>query len=316
MGMLVSGNWVEDDTGLTSKAGAFVRARSSFRHRIGDAGFPAEAGRYHLFTGPSCPWAHRTVIGREIKKLTDIVGSSQADRPRLQGWSFSEGIDDLRAVGERFDLHQLYTAADPDFTGRVTVPVLWDRKTKTIVNNESAEILRMFNDAFDGIAEPSVDLYPNGRREAIDEINAYVYENINNGVYRCGFATSQEPYEEAFASLFAALDAIEKRLGRSRYLVGDTLTEADVRLFTTLVRFDACYYVLFKCNLRRIVDYQNLHNYLLDLFQTPGFGSTVDFALIKRGYYFEAGRRINPHGIIPVGPQLDFDAPHDRKKFA
>jgi glutathionyl-hydroquinone reductase len=316
MGMLVRGDWVEDDSGLNSRDGAFVRARSSFRNRIGDAEFPPEAGRYHLFTGGSCPWAHRTVIGREVKKLTGIVSWSQADLPRIQGWSFSQGIDELQPADGRFDLHQLYTAADPDFTGRVTVPVLWDRKSKTVVNNESSEILRMFNDAFDAMAEPSIDLYPADRRDEIDAVNDFVYKHINNGVYRCGFAQSQAPYEEAFVSLFAALDEIEIRLGKSRYLVGDTLTEADIRLFTTLVRFDAAYYVLFKCNLRRIADYPNMSNYLRDLYQTPGFGGTTDMELIKRGYYLEAGKRINPFGIVPLGPEFTFDAPHDRDRFS
>jgi putative glutathione S-transferase len=316
MGMLVNGEWVEDDRSLVSDKGAFVRARSSFRHAVGDRDFPAEAGRYHLFAGPSCPWAHRTVIGRKVKKLTEIVGLSQAEPTRPQGWTFAQGIDGLEAVDGRFDLHRLYTAADPAYTGRVTVPVLWDRKAGTIVNNESSEILRMFNHAFDGIAEPSIDLYPEDRRVEIDAINAYVYEHVNNGVYRCGFATSQAPYEAAFAGLFEALDQIEKRLGETRYLVGATLTEADVRLFTTLIRFDAAYYLLFKCNLRRIADYRNLHNYLLDLYQTPGFGDTVEMDRIKHGYYVEAGRRINPYGIIPVGPELAFDAPHDRDRFS
>jgi glutathionyl-hydroquinone reductase len=316
MGMLIDGEWVDDDRGLTSDTGAFVRARSSFRNRIGEPEFPAEPGRYHLFTGASCPWAHRTVIGREVKKLTGLVTWSQADLPRIQGWSFSRGVDDLRPVEGRFDLHRLYAAAEPKYSGRVTVPALWDREKKTIVNNESAEILRMFNDAFAGIAERSVDLYPAEQRERIDEINAFVYENINNGVYRCGFATSQSAYDEAFATLFAALDRIDSRLGASRYLAGGNITEADIRLYTTLVRFDIAYHTLFKCNLRRIRDYRNLHGYLLDLHQTPGFGDTVDFALIKRGYYFEAGRRINPHGIIPQGPEIDFDAPHDRHGLA
>ena len=316
MGILFKGDWIEDDSGLNSKDGAFVRASSSFRSRIGDPGFPPEGGRYHLFTGPSCPWAHRTVIGRKVKKLEAIVSLSQADRPRIQGWSFSSGIDDLQADGDRFDLHRLYAAAEPDYTGRVTVPVLWDRKTKTIVNNESSEILRMFNSAFGGMLEPSIDLYPEDRRSEIDAVNAFVYDTINNGVYRCGFATSQEAYDKAFAKLFEALDLVETRLGKTRYLVGNTLTEADIRLFTTLIRFDACYYVLFKCNLRRILDYSNLHNYLLDLFQTPGFGDTVDIQRIKYGYYHEAGRRICPSGIVPLGPELDFGAPHDRGRFS
>lgn len=315
MGMLVRGEWTEDDSSLNGKDGAFIRARSSFRHCIGEPDFPAEAGRYHLFTGGSCPWAHRTVIGREVKKLTGIITWTQADLPRIQGWSFSQGIDELQPTDGRLDLHELYTAAEADFTGRVTVPVLWDRKAKRIVNNESSEILRMFNDAFDAIAEPSIDLYPTDRREEIDAVNDFVYEHINNGVYRCGFAQSQAPYEEAFANLFKALDEIERRLGESRFLVGNTLTEADIRLFTTLVRFDVAYYVLFKCNLRRIADYPNMSNYLRDLYQTPGFGSTVDMKLIKRGYYLEAGKRINPFGIIPVGPELNFDEPHDRARL-
>jgi putative glutathione S-transferase len=315
MGMLVDGNWVEDDHGLISKTGAFQRTRSSFRDKIGSDAFPAEAGRYHLFAGPSCPWAHRTVIGREIKDLEGFVGLTLAVQSRPEGWGFSSGIDDLQPVDGHLHLHRFYTAAVPDFTGRVTVPILWDREARTIVNNESSEILRMFNDAFTDVTGPGIDLYPREHRAAIDEINDYIYENINNGVYRCGFAKSQSAYEEAFHNLFAALDKIESRLDKSRYLVGDVLTEADIRLFTTLVRFDSVYHGHFKCNLRRIADYHNLHNYLLDLYQTPGLGETVDMPRIKHGYYVEAGLHINPTGIIPLGPEIDFHAPHDRDRF-
>lgn len=314
MGMLLDGEWVDRDVEMTGEAGSFQRPRSIFRGVVGSDQFQAEAGRYHLFTAPSCPWAHRTVIARGLKRLEKIVSWSQSDRPRRQGWAYSAGIDHLRPAGDDFHLHQLYVAADPGYTGRVTVPVLWDRGTATIVNNESAEILRMFNNAFDGVAAPAPDLYPADRRDEIDAVNDFIYESVNNGVYRCGFAKSQDAYDRAFDKLFAGLDETETRLGRARYLVGGAITEADIRLFTTLVRFDSVYHGHFKCNRQRIADYPNLWNYLLDLHQTPGFGESVNLPRIKFGYYGEQ-RHINPTGIVPLGPAIDFTAPHDRRRF-
>lgn len=314
MGMLLEGEWIERDLSMTEDTGAFQRPRSTFRASLGSSEFPDEPGRYHLFTAPSCPWAHRAVIARSLKQLDPFVSWSQSDRPRREGWAFSSGIDDLEPVNGVFYLHQLYAAADPRFTGRVTVPVLWDRKARTIVNNESADILRMFNSAFERCGEKSVDLYPAYLHAEIEAVNAFVYDHINNGVYRCGFAKSQDAYDRAFEKLFAGLDETETRLGRARYLVGGAITEADIRLFTTLVRFDSVYHGHFKCNRQRIADYPNLWNYLLDLHQTPGFGETVNLARIKFGYYGEQ-RHINPTGIVPLGPAIDFTAPHDRRRF-
>jgi len=293
-----------------------VRPASAFRHRVtadGSSGFPAEANRYHLFLAPSCPWAHRTLIVRRLKQLESVISVSQADGPRTGSWAYSSGIDELQPTDGRLRLHEVYTAAVPDYTGRVTVPTLWDRKRRTIVNNESSEIIRMLNSEFAAWADSSIDLYPEPLRAQIDEVNDLVYERINNGVYRCGFARSQASYEEAFGRLFDALDRIETRLSAQRFLVGSQLTEADVRLFPTLVRFDAVYHFLFKCNLRRIEDYPHLSNYLRDLYRRPGFGDTVDIGLVKRGYYGLAN--VNPSGIVPLGPVLDFNRPHDRERF-
>ena len=317
MGMLVEGKWVGDDARQRNDAkGAFVRPDSSFRHRItrnGSSGFPAEPGRYHLFVAPSCPWAHRTLIVRRFKHLEDVISVSSAEGPRTEGWSYSSGIDSLQPRNGLLWLHEVYSAAFPGYTGRVTVPTLWDRKRRTIVNNESSEILRMLNSEFgEGSGEPA-DLYPEPLRAEIDRINAFVYERVNNGVYRCGFAKSQAAYEEAFTRLFGALDDLDRRLAGQRFLAGSALTEADVRLFPTLVRFDAVYHGLFKCNLRRLEDYPNLSNYLRDLYSRRGFGDTVDISLVKQGYY--AIEQVNPSGIVPVGPVLDFSRPHDRGRF-
>ena len=314
MGMLVEGRWIDDDASRRSdERGAFVRPAAFFRGRItrdGSSGFPAEANRYHLFVAPSCPWAHRTLIVRRLKHLENVISVSQADGPRAEGWSYTKGLDDLEARDGLLRLHRVYTAAEPQFTGRVTIPTLWDRKRRTIVNNESSEIIRMLNSEF---GTGNIDLYPEPLRAEIDEINAFVYERINNGVYRCGFARSQAAYEEAFRRLFDALDVIEARLSKRRFLVGARLTEADVRLFPTLVRFDAVYHCLFKCNLRRLEDYPNLSNYLRDLYQHPGFGDTVEIEKAKKEYY--DNRSVNPAGIVPIGPLLDFSRPHDRNRF-
>ncbi len=320
MGLLVEGVWRDQWYDTKSTGGKFVRKDSAFRDRVtadGSSGFPAEAGRYHLYVSLACPWAHRTLIFRKLKGLSDAISLSIVD-PFMgeNGWFFSDGPgcipDPIRAAQY---LHQIYTAAKADYTGRVTVPVLWDKQAETIVNNESSEIIRMLNVEFDAIAgTPDLDFYPEPLRQAIDETNAFVYPNINNGVYRCGFATRQEAYDEAFGQLFDALEQIDRCLADQRYLVGDRLTEADWRLFTTLVRFDAVYVGHFKCNRRRIADYSNLGPYLRELYQYPGIAETVDLTHIKRHYY-ESHGRINPTRIVPNGPALDLNAPHDRDRL-
>jgi glutathionyl-hydroquinone reductase len=323
MGMLVNGMWYQDEPPhealrLTSGDGSFVRPESGFRDRVtcdGSSGFKAEAGRYVLISAPSCPWAHRTVLMRKLKALGSTIAILQSDLPKGEGWAYSRGLDDLEPINGVFHVHQVYTAARPDFTGRATVPVLWDRKTRTIVNNESSEIIRMLNSEFEDFGDATVDLYPQALRGAIDTINAFVYETVNDGVYRCGFAKSQQAYETSFRKLFGALDEIEQRLGRQGYLVGDRVTEADLRLFPTLLRFDAVYYSHFKCNLRRIGDYHNLPNYLREIYQMTGVAETVDMPAIKLGYY-GGMPNLNPSSIIPLGPELDFTAPHDRGQFA
>ncbi len=322
MGQLINGIWCDDPPVPKKNGGEFKRVDSRFRGRItahGSSGFPAATGRYHLFVADSCPWAHRTVILRMLKGLEGTVSISAAGAAQnSQGWEFSDGP--ASAIGNTFGdgpfyLHQVYTAAAPEYSGRVTVPTLWDRKTRTVVNNESSEIIRMLNSEFDhigdGAGDRHVDLYPEPLRPEIDAVNTLVYENINNGVYRSGFASTQEAYEQAFDALFAALDEIESRLGQSRYLVGAHPTEADWRLFPTLVRFDAVYFGHFKCNLRRIADYPNLSNYLRQLYQMPGIAATVNMEVIKQHYY-GAHKSINPKGIVPKGPELDLNRPHDR----
>jgi putative glutathione S-transferase len=317
MGMLVNGVWHQEDTPMASGDGSFVRPQSGFRDRVtrdGSSGFKAEAGRYILVTAPSCPWAHRTVLMRKLKGLEGAIAILQSDLPKGQGWAYSRGLDDLAPIDGVFHVHQVYSAARPDFTGRATVPVLWDRKRRTIVNNESSEIIRMLNSEFDDFSDATVDLYPKALRSAIDQVNTFIYETINDGVYRCGFARSQQAYEASFHKLFGALDEIEQRLGHQRYLVGGWFTEADLRLFPTLVRFDAVYYSHFKCNRRRLADYHNLSNFLREIYQMPGVAETVDMPGIKLGYY-GGMRNLNPGGIIPLGPELDFPAPHDRGQF-
>jgi len=326
MGMLVDGVWKDQWYDTASTGGRFVRPQTRFRNFVtpdgsagpsGDSGFAAEPGRYHLYVSLACPWAHRTLIFRALKRLEAIVSVSVVE-PLMgaDGWVFgsSPGATPDTVNGMR-KLSDVYLIAEPRYTGRVTVPVLWDKSRRTIVNNESAEIVRMFNSAFDALTDAPADYYPADLRDEIDRVNADVYANVNNGVYRAGFATTQAAYEEAFVALFAALDRIEERLSRQRYLTGGRITEADWRLFTTLVRFDAVYYGHFKCNLRRIVDYPNLGNYLRDLYQVAGIAGTVDLAHIKQHYY-ASHRTINPSGIVPLGPALDFSAPHDRGRFA
>ena len=316
MGQLVDGRWVDQWSDTRSTGGRFVRSESRFRSWVradGSTPFEPAADRYHLYVSLACPWAHRTVLYRVLKGLERVVTLSVLD-PYMgaNGWTFSDGPDCVPDTvnGSRF-LHEVYTLADRGYSGRVTVPVLWDRETGTIVSNESSEIIRMFDAEFATFAAADVDLYPASLRAEIDAINATVYENVNNGVYRCGFATRQEAYHEAFVALFESLDALDARLDRKRYLVGDRITEADWRLFTTLVRFDAVYVGHFKCNLRRIADYANLSGYLRELYQVPGVASTVSFEHIQRHYY-QSHAAINPTGIVPLGPEIDLDAPHGR----
>ncbi len=297
--------------------GAFVRQKSAFRDRVtadGSSGYPAVAGRYHLYVSLACPWAHRTIIVRELKGLTDAIGMTIVDPVRDEsGWRFLPGEPD---PVNGFDfLAEAYAATDPDFDARVTVPVLWDTETGRIVNNESAELVEMLNSEFDAVAaRPELDLYPGELRGDIDELNAWIYDRINDGVYKSGFASSQSAYEAAVIPLFEALDTLEERLADRRFLFGDAQTLADWRLFTTLVRFDAVYVGHFKCNLRRIYDYPNLFGYLRDLYQTPGVAETVDFDHIKRHYYVTHGD-INPTRIVPVGPVQDLTTPHGRQSL-
>jgi putative glutathione S-transferase len=320
MGLLIDGQWHDQWYDTKSTDGRFVRQDAPFRDWVtadGSSGFAAEPNRYHLYVSLACPWAHRTLIYRKLKKLENVISLSVVD-PLMaeQGWTFSDGpgcIPDS-VNGARY-LHQVYTQAKSDYTGRVTVPVLWDKKGRRIVNNESSEIIRMFNSEFDAFGEAGLDFYPEGLRTEIDAINTRVYDHVNNGVYKCGFATTQEAYREAFVALFSTLDMLEERLGRRRYLIGPSITEADWRLFTTLVRFDAVYVGHFKCNLRRIADYPNLSNYLRDLYQAPYIAETVDFEHIKRHYY-ESHKTINPTGIVPMGPELDLFAPHGRETLS
>ena len=327
MGLLVEGEWRDQWYDTRSTAGRFKRQESSFRNWItrdgsagpsGGPGFRAEPGRYHLYVSLACPWAHRTLIFRKLKGLEDAISVDVVHYHMGEnGWVFDPGTDGATAdrVNGKDKLYEIYTLADPAYSGRVTVPVLWDKQQRTIVNNESSEIIRMLNSAFDGAGAAQGDYYPQALRSEIDAVNETVYSCVNNGVYKTGFATSQEAYEEAFTTLFDTLDELENRLSKQRYLVGNTLTEADWRLFTTLVRFDPVYVGHFKCNKRRIADYPNLSNYLRDLYQMPGIAETVNFTHIKRHYYGSHGT-INPTGIVPLGPEIDYSAPHDRAKFS
>ncbi|PCJ29497.1 MAG: glutathione-dependent reductase [Rickettsiales bacterium] len=311
MGMLIDGKWT-DQNQSTSADGKFVRKQSSFRDFIGSKRFPAEANRYHLYISHACPWAHRAVVFRKLKGLESIISLSVVNSFMGEnGWELGEGSDPIN--GKKY-MHEIYTLADPSYTGRVSVPVLWDKQEGTIVNNESSEIMRMFGSEFDAITKNSKDYYPENLRAEIDEVNEFVYENINNGVYKTGFATAQLVYETEVAKLFAALDVLEKRLSQHRYLVGNVLTEADWRLFTTLLRFDLVYFGHFKCNIRRIADYPNLSNHLRDLYQTDGVSDTVNIEHIKTHYY-TSHIAINPMGIVPAGPEFNCSTPHDRKRF-
>ncbi len=320
MGKLIDGVW--HDVGYDTKktGGRFVRRESQFRNWVtadGASGFAAEPGRYHLYVSLACPWAHRTLIFRRLKGLQDVVSVSVVHWHMAEnGWEFGTGDrDGSHCTGDRLGgrayLHQLYSDAEADYTGRVTVPVLWDTRTHTIVNNESSEIIRMFNSAFDAWGDAGLDLYPADLRGEIDALNETVFQKVNNGVYRVGFATSQAAYEEAFDELFATLDELEARLARQRYLLGDRMSEADWRLFTTLLRFDPVYYGHFKCNRRRLIDFPHLWAYTRELYQVPGVAETVNFHHIKHHYY-ESHRTINPNGVVPKGPDVDFSEPHGR----
>ncbi|MBD9589130.1 glutathione S-transferase family protein [Pseudomonas sp. PDM03] len=325
MGLLVEGRW-HDQWYESSKDGAFQREQAQRRNWLtadgtpgptGVGGFAAEAGRYHLYVSLACPWAHRTLILRKLKGLESLIDVSVVSWLMLEnGWTFDKHFG---STGDKLDhfnfMHQRYTADTADYTGRVTVPVLWDKQQNRIVNNESAEIIRMFNGAFDDLTGNDLDFYPAPLRGEIDALNERIYPAVNNGVYRAGFATSQTAYEEAFDGLFAELDRLEQLLDANRYLVGEYLTEADIRLFTTLIRFDAVYHGHFKCNLRRIADYPNLSNWLREIYQWPGIAETVDFQHIKNHYY-GSHKTINPTGVVPKGPEQDFTVAHDRARLS
>jgi putative glutathione S-transferase len=323
MGRLVDGTWRDEWYDTDSTGGAFKRSTTAFRNWItrdgspgpsGTGGFRAEAGRYHLYVSLACPWAHRTLIFRGLKGLDGLIDVSVVHPEMLSdGWTFATdypGTTGDRVYGLPF-LRDLYLKADPMISGRVTVPVLWDKETATIVSNESSEIIRMFNAAFDALTGNTDDFWPAPLREAIAPVNDRIYDTLNNGVYKCGFATTQRAYDAAIHPLFETLDWLDLRLADRRWLMGDDLTEADWRLFTTLVRFDAVYHGHFKCNRRRIVDYPNLWDYTRALYQRPGIAATVDFDHITRHYYYSHDT-INPHRIVPVGPALDWDQPSDR----
>lgn len=316
MGLLQNGKWVDQWYKTDDSDGAFRRQESHFRNWLtangepghqGEPGFKAEKGRYHLYVSLACPWAHRTLIFRELKQLQDYIDVTVVEPIMLEnGWEMRDPL-----YGLDF-LYQLYLKADAKYEGRVTVPVLWDKQTQTIVSNESSEIIRMFNTAFNSLTGNSTDYYPAELHETIDTLNARIYDTVNNGVYRAGFATTQSAYEQAFGKLFDSLDWLESILTRQRYLAGDRLTEADWRLFTTLIRFDAVYYGHFKTNRLRLSDYPALSGYIRELYQVPGIAETVSFEHIKTHYY-ASHLMINPTGVIPLGPVQDFDFPHNRK---
>jgi glutathionyl-hydroquinone reductase len=312
MGLLVDGAWRDQWYDTASTGGRFQRQQSRFRNWItadGASGFAAEPGRYHLYVSYACPWAHRTLIFRTLKGLENAISMAVVQPLMLEnGWELAEGADPVN--GARY-LYEVYQKAVPDYTGRVTVPTLWDTRTQTIVSNESADIIRMFNSAFAALQSDSFDYYPAELREEIDQVNERIYATVNNGVYRAGFATSQDAYEEAYDALFATLDWIEDRLSRQRYLVGSRITEADWRLFTTCVRFDAVYYSHFKCNRSRLVDYPNLCAVIRELSQIPGIAETISLDHIKLHYY-GSHKTVNPTGIVPKGPEIDFAEPHRR----
>ncbi|MDD9708918.1 glutathione S-transferase family protein [Seohaeicola sp. SP36] len=323
MGQLVDGEWHDTWYDTSKTGGKFERSTAGFRNWVtadgsagpsGEGGFKAESGRYHLYVSLACPWAHRTLIFRALKGLTDHIGISVVHPEMLSdGWTFA--TDFRGATGDRLFglpfLRDIYTRTDPKVSGRVTVPILYDTQRGTIVSNESSEIIRMFNSAFDGLTGNTDDYWPEALRDGIEDVNARIYDTVNNGVYKAGFATTQAAYEAGVYPLFETLDWLEKRLSQNRYLLGDRLTEADWRLFPTLVRFDSVYHLHFKCNRKRIVDYPNLWAYTRELYQVPGVAETVNLDHIVRHYHYSHDT-INPHRIIPINPILDFDAPHGR----
>jgi putative glutathione S-transferase len=326
MGMLVDGIWHDVWYDTKETKGRFERAAAQFRNWVtadgsagpsGERGFKAETGRYHLYVSLACPWAHRTLIFRKLKKLEDQITVSIVDPLMLsKGWEFKNQIGGT--VDHLFGsetLWQVYVKADPRYSGRVTVPVLWDKQRNTIVSNESSEIIRMFNSAFDGLTGSKDDFYPEQLRSEIDSLNDRIYDAVNNGVYKAGFATTQEAYAENVTILFDVLDKLDERLATRRYLTGGRITEADWRLFTTLVRFDPVYVGHFKCNIRRIADYTNLQGYLQDLYQVAGIAETVNLHHIKEHYY-RSHTMINPTGVVPAGPELDLDTAHEREMLA
>lgn len=312
MGLIVNGQWVDKWYPTEESEGEFVRQDSRFRHSISSqqgTTYKPEKGRYHLYVSLACPWAHRTLIFRKIKQLEDIVSVSVVEPKMLEnGWQFGENGDGLYSLDY---MYQLYLKGAPDYQGRVTVPVLWDKKTETIVNNESAEIIRIFNTAFNDLTGNHDDYYPEALRDDVDRINERIYDTVNNGVYRAGFATTQVAYNKAYNALFDTLDWLEERLGAQRYVVGNDITEADWRLFTTLIRFDAVYHGHFKCNRQKLSEFSNISHYLRALYQMPGVKETVDLEYTKTHYY-GSHATINPTGIIPLGPNENFDLPHNR----
>ncbi|WP_028115345.1 glutathione S-transferase family protein [Ferrimonas senticii] len=325
MGLLIDGQWHDKWYDTSNTQGQFQREAAQLRNWItadgsagpsGDGGFHPESGRYHLYVSLACPWAHRTLIFRQLKGLESHIGVSIVSPDMLEhGWSFDKAQHSSGdPLYQSEFLHQLYSRSNPNYSGRVTVPVLWDKQQQRIVSNESAEIIRMFNSAFNSLTGNQLDFYPAALRSEIDQLNDFVYHNINNGVYKAGFATSEGAYHQAFEQLFSALDQLETRLAKQRYLVGDQLTEADWRLFTTLIRFDSVYVGHFKCNLRQIEQYPNLAGYLRELYQYPGIAGTVDFYHIKRHYYF-SHTMINPTQVVPLGPEIDYLSAHGRDRL-
>ena len=321
MGLLKQGKWIDEWYDTTASEGKFIRQDAMFRNWVttdgsaglsGRGGFKAEPDRYHLYISLACPWAHRTLIFRVLKGLDQMISISVVDWfMGANGWTFKDREGVIPDINGKKYLHEIYTLVDPNYTGRVTVPVLWDKKINTIVSNESSEIIRMFNSAFDNVGAKPGDYYPEKKREEINNLNDLIYNSINNGVYKAGFATKQKAYDEAVSLLFSTLDDLEKCLNTKRYLTGSTITEADWRLFTTLLRFDPVYVGHFKCNLKRISDYPNLTGYLRELYQKPGISETVNMGHIKKHYYC-SHETINPTGIVPKGPEFDLSAPHNR----
>ncbi len=319
MGLLVDGKWVNQWYDTSASGGEFIRQDAQFRNTIGEGGeFPVESNRYHLYVSLACPWAHRTLIFRKIKKLEKHIGVTVVKAEMLNhGWEISDetiATFSQSPISDIQYMHQVYTHMNANYNGRVTVPVLWDKKTKRIVNNESSEIIRILNSAFNELTEVKTDYYPQELRSKIDEVNELVYDAINNGVYKVGFATEQGVYEKHFDVLFNALDTIEARLDNQRYLVGNTITEADWRLFTTLIRFDSVYFGHFKTNLRQVESYPNLSNYVRDLYQQPGVSETVNFEHIKVHYYYSHDT-INPTRVVPKGPDINYLSKHNRDRF-